>query len=142
MIYAYYRPDTGQLLSIATEFLDDPALSQLSSTKGFVISRKSYDSKPSGGWDPSTKDFTIPPPGPKADAATLFLRMTLIEHAQIIELARQNNVQGYRAQAWMDRMKVRSTFTKDDVELIQGMNLLVQAGIFTQARANEILGWS
>ena len=142
MFYAYYRPDTGQLLSVGTQFRDDADLAKLSTQKGFTVARKDYAERPINGWDVAAMDFTVLPPPPRADASTLFLRMTLNEHAQIIALARQNTAQGYRAQAWMDRMKHRATFTKDDTELVQGMTLLVQEGIFTQARAAEILGWS
>lgn len=142
MFYAYYRPDTGQLLSMGSQLVDDAGLAQLSTKKGFTVARKDYAERPVNGWDVVTMDFTILPPPPRADASTLFLRMTLNEHAQIIALARQNTAQGYKAQAWMERMKHRATFNKDDAELVQGMTLLVQEGVFTQARATEILGWS
>ena len=159
MFYAYYRTDTGRLISTGTQYRSDEELMALTlqwvedgKFPGYdletnppvttLIARKDYASKPVNGWDDATMDFTVLPPPPRADASTLFLRMTLNEHAQIIALARQNTTQGYKAQAWMDRMKHRATFDKDDTELVQGMTLLVQENVFTQARATEILGWS
>lgn len=150
MFYAYYKTDTGELISIGSKFLTDERLLELTTqwieeeklTDGYFIERRQYSERPVNRWDPVTREFTISPPSPKADAANLFLRMTLNEHAQIIALSQSASPQGYKIMAWMERMKYLNSFDKDNTELTAGMTILVQEGVFTQARALEILGWS
>lgn len=141
MFYAYYRTDTGQLLSVATQYRSDADLNTLSFEKGYPIALKAYSTRPTNSWDPVTKDFTIPQPAPLTHFSNLFLRMSLDEHAQIILLTKQNTIKGAKAAAWMERMRHLESLNKDNNELVLGMTLLVQEGIFTAERAEEILGW-
>ena len=150
MFYAYYKTDTGELISTSSKSITDEKLLELTAqwieeeklTEGYSIQKIEYPEPPVNRWDPITRDFTISRPLPKVDAANLFLRMTLNEHAQIIALSQSASPQGYKIMAWMERMKYLNSFDKDNTELTAGMTILVQEGVFTQARALEILGWS
>lgn len=65
-----------------------------------------------------------------------FVRLMTLDELRSIYTLAKNNID---MEIWLDRFKMSKEIDKDDPFLIDGLQSLVAAGIFTQDRVNEIL---
>lgn len=129
MFYAVYETATGRLRSTGT-VLADPLPEGLAA--------KEYpDGRPDGfSWNPETLDFDVPiPKRPRRVSAVEFMQLFTVQERIAIRGAGDPVLDDF-----LDMVRVAGSISLDHPMVVQGLAYLAQAGILTQARADEIGG--
>lgn len=126
--FAVYETGTGRLRSTGT-VLADPLPEGLAA-KEFAVRPEGMD------WNPVTLDFDIPIPTPaRTVAAVEFMQLFTVQERIAIRSSGDPVLEDF-----LDMVRVAGTISMDHPMVVQGLGYLVQRGIVTKARADEIGG--